>query len=110
VSNAAEKLRELIAKATPGPWSIDEFPSRDGHRMGWVRSIVDGYEGEMRLADAALIVAAVQVMPALAEWVGAVEALRRCPDGSAADAAFGRMTAARDALLAAVAEAVREKP
>lgn len=118
------RLRALREAATPGPWRVT--PARtgprgglhpafiDAPRNGWVNGITfvtigdstndDATAVAQMSADAALIVEAVNALPAL---LAEIEALRRVRDAAAADMAekcpgeaCGRPTcdALRDAL------------
>jgi hypothetical protein len=72
-----KKLRELLAKATPGPWVVDE-DNREGYK--WNNHIVNNEgriafmahkpgDNEQWEAAAHLIVAAVNALPALLDEV-----------------------------------------
>lgn len=106
-ARAEEALRELLAKATPGPWRQEFY--RDGELLPDGTGGLDDYEtpgsnvyvidqssdegycltefDAGRPADAALIVAAVNALPGLLERLERVEALadewdtHRCPGG-----------------------------
>ncbi len=72
-------LRELLANATPGPWTLDNDPCaacrEDGRDAFSIRQ-VEGHEHAMfsDAPDAALIVAAVNALPALLDEIDALRA------------------------------------
>lgn len=66
----AEKIKELrglVAAATAGPWSTDDYTIHDPTGKSWTA-------GSKSLKDAALIVAAVNSLPALLDEVEALRA------------------------------------
>lgn len=82
-----ERLRALIAAATPGPWTIGEssfFKSPDWapiNSVGWtsLAEVVVGLEGDSHdegQANAALIVEAINALPALLDTLSKLEAER----------------------------------
>lgn len=77
------ELRELLAKATPGPWRVHENPRRkdleihasDDAEIATVHDYGKEYEAAKE-NDAALIVAAVNALPELLAQAAEIEALR----------------------------------
>lgn len=77
------ELRELLAKATPGPWGAEAITKHSAsNERPWVGRLSESRYaalsyGETQLeavANAALIVAAVNALPALLDRVEALEA------------------------------------
>ena len=97
-----DRLRALLAEATPGPWQATE---KRGKRDGYVRS-GDRTLADMRLrngeADAALIVAAVNALPALLDVADAARRFVAMQDAD--DVTDEYATAAYVGLVGTVAE------
>ena len=91
-----DDLRKLLAAATPGPWSAEhhyiagmvEGGRPNGEIIGNMRGSIDRYNTPARMrADAALIVATVNALPALLAYVAHLESLAEAR-GRAVDAAM----------------------
>jgi hypothetical protein len=98
----ATRLRELLAKATPGPWATHEdvpraivAPSVDPHMSLLALDVIDGDDDSVTAiigtqADADLIAAAVNALPAALDTIDRLRAdnaayeqrLRKVADGS----------------------------
>ena len=71
------RLRELLGKATPGPWECDDYGvDFPGARYGEVAYVLSKTRGRFEATsdNAALIVAAVNALPALLDRIDALEA------------------------------------
>lgn len=77
MTDIIQELRSLIEKATPGPW-VDQAGSTSGRAIvspeaPKVRRNVAAIGGDRRDANAALIVAAINHLPALLDRLEAAE-------------------------------------
>ncbi len=101
-----KELLALVGKATPGPWSVytpDHSPSRPGIDAGDETIVVWGDEteddgGVRGPANAALIVAAVNALPALCAEVEALQAVAEAARRSLSQTAANQ----RDGLVPTV--------
>jgi hypothetical protein len=106
----AERLRALIAAATPGPWLDDGYRIRavDG-RVLWEYKHADGIP-----ADAALCCIMRAIAEPLAEWAEADTAFNAIRAGDAGSHSWAEALAdlqdASAALLSALSAALKELP
>ncbi|CAB4140050.1 hypothetical protein UFOVP407_14 [uncultured Caudovirales phage] len=81
------ELRELLAKATPGPWSVRQFSHDPARNLDTVKieAVQRRVLGSLDRADGELIAAAVNALPALLDELdrlrAEVERLRNQSDG-----------------------------
>lgn len=76
MTDIIQELRGLIAKATPGPWECDgAVLEYEGARFGEVAYVIGkaGQQFPAKAANAALIVAAINHLPALLDRLEAAE-------------------------------------
>lgn len=116
-ADAIRRLREVEAKATPGPWSTrgtaavsNRYPGcsvSTGNRCWFV---VDGEGRDRNAANARMIAFARNALPALLDVVEAARELRRCEpmDDDAHELVEARERF--DAALAAFAASMEHKP
>jgi hypothetical protein len=79
-----ERLRELLARATPGPWKSQDHQHQADLMTWYSVEKANGMRGQVARvmshvrgkADAALIVAAVNALPALLDVCEAAQAFR----------------------------------
>lgn len=76
MTDIIQELRGLIAEATPGPWECDgAVLEYEGARFGEVAYVIGkaGQQFPAKAANAALIVAAINHLPALLDRLEAAE-------------------------------------
>lgn len=96
VEQEAVRLRELLEKATPGPWSVVpddkiEAPDPDRPSEPWMVATFStgcGYERCYDADNADLAVAAVNALPALLDRIEALEANEKAQRRRATDAEY----------------------
>jgi len=78
-----ERLRDLLGKATPGPWKVTPSVPEVGYECFWLTACpapnqerevatVNGPQNERNMANAELICAAVNAAPALLDTIAAL--------------------------------------
>jgi len=108
-----EELRRLLQAATPGPWQAEFasshvggkseitewFVRRDGDDVAIAADIIDPHDDQPSKANAALIAAAVNALPALLAVAEAAEHWRNAYESNdPSNESFELMCAALDAL------------
>lgn len=99
MTSLLDRLAELQANATPGPWRARNLGRHDSSaivREGEAAALGNTFGGH-GAADAAVIVAAVNALPALLRIARAAEALTKPPCGQMRK---GEFLALRDAVQA----------
>jgi hypothetical protein len=116
--SAADRLRELDAKATPGPWQEGANDRDNPVRGRWIRAVMrDGHfviitggtaSFGMKFAeDAAVVVALRNALPALADVLDAADELRVYPAHPDFLFKHAERCAAYDAALARLTEVLK---